>query len=307
MKSENHLSTARAKIQAGVSIQSARTLAREILRQEIESFAMDVDLLLGFVCGISKLYVMTDNLRVLSGAECESFNHLLTRRVRGEPVAYLLGEKEFFGLPFIVNKNVLIPRPDTEVLVEEALKIVGDRKALVLDVCTGSGCIALAIAHNAPFARVVATDISAEALQVAQENAKILLLDGRVEFQLGNLLESSCERDVDLIVSNPPYICEHEIPTLMKDVREFEPKLALIGKDEDGLGLHRELLSQGLKVLKTGGTLLMEIGAGQAEILLGMHFPGYSKAEFLKDYSGVSRVVKYNRLLTQNREGVFNG
>lgn len=295
----DHLATEAEKIQAGVALAKVRTLAREFLTPFSSSPALDADLILARVCKLSRLELMTEGARIFSVDEREKALTLLSRRVAGEPIAYILGEKEFYGLHFKVNPDVLIPRPDTELLVEEAIKVLKTQEIplKVIDVCTGSGCIAIAIAHNVKSACVQAIDLSELALAVAKDNARALGVSDQIDFLLGDLLDPVTQaREVDLIVSNPPYIRPDEMADLMRDVRDFEPHLALVGQNADGLGLHRKIIEQAAPILKAGGTLMMEIGQGQAEILEGLHFEGFSAANFLKDYAGIWRVVTYNRL-----------
>lgn len=294
MTFDTHLPIHIEKIQSGVSRIDARKCARLVLEGS-ESASLDAELIVAFVCGISRLELLTSAAETLSQGEAESIRALVKRRARNEPVAHLFSEKEFYGLNFRVNSDVLIPRPDTEILVEATINLLQSVVApRVLDVCTGSGCIAVAIAHNLKGARVIATDISKQALEIAEENAHrngVL-----VDFRLGDLLEPClAERDIDLIVANPPYILASDIPGLMPDVRDFEPHLALLGEGDDGLGLHCKIMSQSLQLLKPGGMVMLEIGMGQAEILLKTTFSGFSRVEFLTDYGGIQRVAKYVR------------
>jgi release factor glutamine methyltransferase len=258
-----------------------------------ESAALDADLLLANACGYTRLDLVTRGDQVLDEAGAARFVTLLSRRMKGEPVAYLLGEKEFYGLDFTVSPDVLIPRPDTELLVEAALSLPDF--GTVIDVCTGSGCVAIAIAHHRPKARVIACDISATALEVAQGNAR--KLSAKVEFRQGNLLEPcKGEKGVGLIVANPPYIMPADMPGLMRDVRDFEPTLALVGQGEEGLGHHETLLSQARDLLCPGGVLMMEIGHNQAPLLAQKVAKGFAGPVFLNDLGQVARVAKYVRI-----------
>lgn len=290
-----HLAPPFAKIQAGVDLAQARTLARALLADLSESPALDADLLLAKACECSRLDLVTRSDQLLSEQSADLFLELLERRMKGEPVAYLLGEKEFYGLDFDVTPDVLIPRPDTEVLVEAALSL--PELGTVIDVCTGSGCVAIAIAHHRQSVRVIASDISAKALEVAKRNARKLGVSERIEFRQGDLLEPCTgEKGVGLIVANPPYIMPADMPELMRDVRDFEPQLALVGQGEEGLGHHETLLAQARTLLSPGGVLMMEIGHNQASLLAQRPVKGFSGPVFLKDLGQVARVAKYVRI-----------
>jgi release factor glutamine methyltransferase len=185
---------------------------------------------------------------------------LIARRLAHEPVAYLTGEREFYGRTFQVTPDVLIPRPETELLVDEALKHLPDRRPLIVDVGTGSGCVAVTLSLEAPQADLVATDISAAALAVARSNGE--RLGARVSFVEASLT-SNIEGEVDLVVSNPPYIALADRASLPPDVRDHEPGLALFG-GEDGLSVIRDLVTAAARALRPGGWILVEVGAGQA-------------------------------------------
>ncbi len=238
----------------------------------IENPRLDAEVLVAHALKIDRTRVIIESLRPLEPAELHLLRELVKRRRSREPIAYLRGFREFYGLPFRVDPRVLIPRPDTEALVDVALS----RSASVslsmtlLDLCTGSGCVAITIARQRPTARVVATDISPDALSVARENA-YRLGAYNVAFVESDLFESlaagnaAVRRPVfDVITANPPYIPSGEIPTLMADVRDFEPKLALDGGD-DGLVLVRQIIDRAQAFLEPSGVLALEIGAGEAE------------------------------------------
>ena len=222
----------------------------------------------------------------------------IDRRARREPVAYIVGEREFYGRPFRVTPAVLIPRPETELLVEETLAALGERAPhapLVVDVGTGSGCIAIAIALEQAAARVVATDISDAALAVARDNAARLGASARIEFRLGSLL-AGLTSSPDLIVSNPPYVGEPDRASLPADVRDFEPAVALFA-GLDGLDVIRELIGAAARVLRPGGKLLLEIGADQARAVTRLiaHTPALTLSPVRRDLQGLPRVVVAER------------
>ena len=213
------------------------------------------------------------------------YRNFVKRRQAGEPVAYILGVQEFYGYEFEVNSSVLIPRPDTEKLVEVALeKLPKDQALTVIDVCTGSGCIAISLALQRPLIKVIATELSEQAAEVARRNIQKHGVQDRVEVRVGHLLDSISPL-VDLIVSNPPYIKPAAMPDLMRDVRDFEPHMALQGLNESGLGHHEEILQKAPSLLKKGGFVLLEIGYDQA-----VYFK--DRARIIQDDAGNDRLVE---------------
>ncbi len=232
----------------------------------ISSARLEAQLLLAHVlqCTRTQLYMAFD--KPLAEAELAAYRALIKRRLAGEPVAYLLGEHEFWGLPVYVDPNVLVPRPDTETVVEVARATREDRKApcRVLDLCTGSGAIALALAKELPAATVIATDVSPEAVAIAKRNVERNKLEGRVEVRQGDLFAAVAgEAPFDLIVSNPPYIASRVIETLSAEVKR-EPRLALDGGD-DGLVFYDRICAQAPAHLAPGGALVVEHGYDQAD------------------------------------------
>jgi release factor glutamine methyltransferase len=221
----------------------------------------------------------------------------VARRSRHEPVAYVTGEKEFYGRAFRVAPGVLIPRPETELVVEEAIRVLSPASApLVADIGTGSGCLAITVGLECPAAAIIATDVSAEALAVARENA-VRLRTGNVQFALVGDLEfvPSAAGPLDLVVSNPPYVPERDRVTLAPDVRDYEPAAALFA-GEDGLDVIRALVPAAAARLRPGGTLLMEIGAGQADAVQALLMAsGFDPAEPVRDLQGIPRVVRARR------------
>ncbi|HEU0068863.1 MAG TPA: peptide chain release factor N(5)-glutamine methyltransferase, partial [Nitrospiraceae bacterium] len=241
--------------------------------------------------------VATDRDRLLSHTELVVARELVGRRVGREPLQYILGTQEFCGLEFNVNPAVLIPRPETELLVEYiAQRISAERQATIVDVCTGSGCIAVAIARLRPCARVIATDLSNPALAVARQNATRHAMGERITWLEGDLLrplaEQGLEGRIDVIVSNPPYIAEAEWLTLQPEVRLFEPRTALVAGPQ-GTELHERLLQEAARYLAPGGALIMEIGAGQARAMQRIvgQIPEYRFHQLVYDAAGLERVV----------------
>lgn len=221
---------------------------------------------------------------------------LVTRRALGEPIAYLLGEREFYGRSFIVNKHVLIPRPETELLVAVALRNLdeaGRNATHVLEVGAGSGCVAVTIAAERAHVTVVATDISPDAIEVASTNATRHGVASRVRLEEASLTGQT--RNLDVIVSNPPYVAEHDRATLMRDVRDFEPSLALFG-GTDGLAVIRPLVAAAYSALSPGGILALEIGAGQYEDVASLLVAqGFVSVSPHRDLAGIERVVEARR------------
>lgn len=221
---------------------------------------------------------------------------LMTRRLAGEPVAYLIGEWEFYGLPLDISRDVLIPRADTEVLAARAIELAqgAGEGARVLDLCAGSGCIGLAVAANAPNCRVVLADVSEAALQMCKRNVRRNELNARVTCVLADAKEAPTPAlwDFDVIACNPPYIPTGDLAGLDRSVRDYEPFLALDG-GEDGLDFYRVLAAKWGKALRLGGKLLLEVGAGQAsqvELLLAEH--GFEEIQTHQDTAGIWRVVE---------------
>ena len=240
----------------------------------------------------------------LKGKEKETLERLVHRRIAGEPLQYILGRQEFWSLDFKVDPRALIPRPETELLVEQAISILSQRPfggtPFLLEIGTGSGAIAISLAKEVRSSFIVATDISREALLLAKENAKMAGALGQIEWVNGNLFEPfyllKGREPFDLILSNPPYISRSEIERLAKEVKNYEPIIALDG-GEDGLKFFRTILSQAPLYLKREGWLLFEVGQGQSLMVSEqIEREGvFSKPECIQDYSGIERVVKAQR------------
>lgn len=218
----------------------------------------------------------------------EKYEKLLEKRGSHVPLQHITGEQEFMGISFLVNEKVLVPRQDTEILVEEAMKAAKPGME-VLDLCTGSGCILISLMKRRPGMKGMACDLSGEALQVAEENSRRQGVD--IDFRHGDLFEAVTGR-FDLIVSNPPYIPTDEISHLMEEVRLFDPVMALDG-GEDGLYFYRNIVSDAPGYLKDGGWLMVEIGHDQGEVVAGLlKKAGFGRVEVCKDLAGLDRVVK---------------
>ncbi len=264
-------------------------------KQGIETPRLDAELLLGHVLGLPRLALYTSFDRPLDPAETAAFRELVRRRAKREPIAYLLGEREFYGRPFAVDSRVLIPRPDTETLVDVALAALPeDSDGVLLDYGTGSGAIAVTLAAERPGVRVLAVDLSPAALEVAKANAAANGVEGRVGFVRSDGLERVPGRfrgELTAIVANPPYIAESERAGLMPDVRDFEPAAALFA-GRDPLVHYRRLSREAPAWLKAGGLLAVEVGAGQATDVRAMfEADGWPDVQVKADLAGVDRVV----------------
>lgn len=259
-----------------------------------ESPRLDAEILLAHARKCARIELYTKFNEVLTDEQRSTMRELVQRRAKAEPVAYLVGHREFYGLPFRVTADVLIPRPDTETLVMELLSLAKSvTSPRILDVGTGSGCIAVAIASNLKSAQVTAIDLSDAALEVAKSNAKANKVADQITFLAGDGYGPlPPEAQFDFIVSNPPYVAEGELDQLQPDVRLHEPKLALVSGG-DGLDLARRLIQEAPEHLVAGGGLLLEIAPEQAKTVQDlMQADGrYRNVRILKDLSGLARVI----------------
>ncbi|HYN08399.1 MAG TPA: peptide chain release factor N(5)-glutamine methyltransferase [Vicinamibacterales bacterium] len=243
-------------------------------------------------------WLTRSNERVPAGFS-EAFEPLIARRARREPLAYITGEREFYGRAFRVTPDVLIPRPETELLVEQALEQLKEmagtsrpdgEPARAVDVGTGSGCLAITLALEAPASRIVATDVSPAALDVARSNARDLGVPDRIEFRIASLADDF-PAAFDLIVANPPYVPEADRASLSPEVREYEPAGALFA-GPDGLDVIRALVPSAAAALRPHGVLMMEIGDGQADAVVHlMRMAGFSQIRLVADLQSIPRVI----------------
>ena len=275
----------------GVLVQLTKQYFQE---RGIENPRLDAEVLLCHVMNLERidLYVRFD--QPLEEQELSSYRDLVRRRSSGEPIAYLLGEKEFMGHTFKVSPAVLIPRPDTEILVEAAVNRLAEYpEPRFLDIGVGSGAILLSVLKAIPYAKGIGVDLSPDALLIAKENATTLGVNHRAGFLLGDTLAPIGDRKVQGILSNPPYIPTGDMRTLQKEVK-LEPKLALDG-GLDGLNIYRKLLLDGKNYLLPGGFLMMEMGIHQAEPITKIALEmGWIELEPpRKDYGGIERVVTF--------------
>jgi len=279
-----------------VSIHVRVAAARQRLRDAGISRAesdLDARLLAQHVLGWTTERFLTDASAREPDGFTPQYESLVARRATREPLAYIVGVREFWGLELEVTPHVLIPRPATEIIVEATLELFRDRNAplAVADVCTGCGCVAVAIAHERPAATVVATDISEEALEVARRNAVRHGVGNRVTFCRGDLL-AGIERQLDVIVANPPYVVDGAAPALQPEVRDYEPAVALFGGTE-GFDLVTRLVAEAPSRLRIGGYIVFEFGLGQdveVEDLLE-RTPELALVELRRDLQGIARTA----------------
>ncbi len=284
----------------------AREGSAQLLRAGIEQAGRETDWLLEHALRRSALDLTLNHAQVVEGEALRRAQALLARRARREPLQYLLGTQEFCGLVFEVEPGVLIPRPETELLVEAAVRCAGlrtaaGRRPVIVDFGTGSGCIAVTLAQRLPLAVLHATDCSADALRVARRNAQRHGVAGQVTFVEGEWLTPlepyGLAGRVDVFVSNPPYIAEREWDVLQPEVRLFEPRLALAG-GTDGLAFYRRLVREAAEYLDAAGWLIMEVGQGQAAAVRALiEATGrYKGVEVRTDQGGIERVLCAQRV-----------
>jgi release factor glutamine methyltransferase len=259
----------------------------------IENPRLDAEVIVAWALGIDRVRIIIDGKRPLVPEELARLRDLVKRRRAREPVAYLRGEREFYGRRFLVDKRVLIPRPDTETLVDAGLERTRhvSMSMRALDLCTGSGCVAITLARQRPTSRVHATDLSADALAVAQENA-LRLGAYNVSLSQGDLF-AALPRSwrFDLVTANPPYIPTADIAGLTADIRDFEPRIALDG-GADGLDVLRRIVAEAPEWLVQGGVLAVEVGAEEArDVARSFEARGFREVVLTKDYGKIERVV----------------
>ncbi len=268
----------------------------------IEGGRLDGEVLLSHILGQPRIYLYTNYDKPLEQHELDAYRPLVMERVKGFSVAAIIGEKEFMGLPFHVTKDVLIPRPDTETLVEDILAVLpNDGEYRILDVCTGPGTILYSLLHYMPNATGMGLDISKDALQVAATNREKLEIGDRAKLCVSDLFSALAslggyEESFDVITSNPPYIPTAELETLAVEVKN-EPSLALDG-GEDGLDFYRRLVTDSATYLKSGGYLAVEIGMGQEEdvCVLAKATGFYGEPVMQKDIAGIIRELRWQKL-----------
>ncbi len=283
-------------------------MADAFTKKDLDSPRIQAEMLMEHVLGCDRLKLYTDPDRPSSPLERNSLRDLVARALKHEPVQYLVGEGKFFGLSFKVDRRVLIPRPSTATIAEEVLQharatrgaaLAKGEGLLIADVCTGSGCIAIALLKNLTAARAVATDISGDALELAKENAARHGVSERIDFLQGDLVSPLMEHpptrgpaSIDYLVSNPPYIPDHEWGAVEPNVKDYEPHLALRG-GPDGLNFVRPLLERGPRLVKPGGLMLIEVAASHADAAaeLMRQSGAFAEVRILRDIDGLPRVI----------------
>ncbi len=279
-----------------LTVLEAITKSTEYLQSKgIESARLNAEMMLAHIlkCKRLQLYLLFD--RPLSEEEISVYREFLKRRSMNEPLQYILGTVEFYGLEFLVDKSVLIPRPETELLVETVIEFCKKRNNVsILDVGTGSGNIAISIAKHIPYAEITAIDSSAEAIKLGKENEIQNDLKDRIIFGVIDIFDLNSElrlKEYDVIVSNPPYISEHEFGTLAPELRVYEPKSALTDYS-DGYNFYRRIISCTNSLLKKGGQVFFELGAGQSEKVKQMLLDkNFSELKIKTDYLNIERVI----------------
>lgn len=274
-----------------------RQIAAFFERNSIEDPMKEAEMLITGLLHINKAAFYTEDTDIAE-VDTRRIDDLATRRINGEPIQYLIGHVQFCGLTVHVGSGVLIPRPETELLVEETIKAVdsllltshSSRSLEILDLCTGSGCIALAVARHFPDAVVYGVDASEAAMVYATQNALANDIHN-VRFKLGDLFEPVGNMRVDCIVSNPPYVRRDEIKTLQREIRDHEPLSALDG-GRDGLDFYRRIFRDAYAHLKEGGIIMLEIGFGQSAAVRQLaHRAGFTEVDFIKDFAGIERIM----------------
>ena len=285
----------------GATIAEALKEAGERLRAaSVPNDLLDAQTLLAEAGGFDRTYLIINFNQQLAEGILSAFAAMIDRRAAGEPLQYITGRQEFFGLDFEVTPDVLIPRPETELIVEETIRLVqqeGVARPAIVDVGAGSGAIAVALARELGDARVIASDVSEAALRVARRNAARHGLGGRIAFVASDLLEAFAEEEfADFILSNPPYVSEEEMPSLQREVRDWEPRLALTDSN-DGLSVYRRLLKDAPSRLKPGGHLICEMGYTQSEKISSMiDHQVWGGVRLLDDLQGIPRIIVLRKL-----------
>ncbi len=275
-----------------------KTVSQFLKEKGIENPRLNAELLLGKVLHLTRVNLYVQYERPLSRQELDDYRELIRRRSQHEPLQYLLGQTEFMGLPFRVRPGVLIPRPETEILVEETLKLKNALKAtkpLIVDVGSGSGCIAVSLAKHWPQSEIVATDISQTALETIRENAELNEVVEQiriVEHDIFTRWDENLPQTFDVLVSNPPYIAQHELNELPKEVREYEPLLALTDNDQ-GYRFYDRFFEMVKERHITVRFLMLELSGTQADRIVERtkHY-GLNRTEVICDLNGIKRVLK---------------
>jgi len=267
--------------------EALRNATERLERHLVSSPRLNAEVILAHCLKVDKTYLYTHDDRTLCDVEFQKIEDALYERISGVPVQYIVGRQEFYGRYFTVNPDVLIPRPETEYIVEAVLELHPPSGSSIIDIGTGSGCIGLTLALEIPEAQVTVTDVSFVALLTAKSNA--VQLGAKASIVCMDLLDAACG-PFDIVVSNPPYVSRGETSRLQIEVREHEPHVALFG-EEDGLAAYRKLIPSAVRVLKPGGYLIMEIGAGLERRVLDLFGTQWEVFPTRKDLQGIPRTV----------------
>ena len=268
---------------------------KKLKLSNIEAPVVTAGAMLCSVLGCDKTYLYSHDDYSLSKYECDSYCDAIKRRIDGEPLQYITGYQEFMSLNFIVSQDVLIPRQDTEILVESVLQFANGRESVnILDIGTGSGCIAISLAYFVKNSQVMGLDISKRALEIARKNARKCGVEEKTTFLESNLFDNIPLQDFDIIVSNPPYIPVREIETLERQVKDFEPRSALDG-GMDGLDFYRKIVKDSVRYIKPKGLLAFEVGFDQSQEVMKIMEDSFDNLKIEKDLSGIERVVMGTR------------
>jgi release factor glutamine methyltransferase len=274
--------------------EALRTAAERLELHRVSNARLTGEVLLAHILSVSREHLHAHDDRILNEMESDALESAIYDRVSGVPLQYIVGKQEFYGRYFHVNPSVLIPRPETEFIIESVLRIEATRgqtpRCRILDVGTGSGCIAVTLALEIPRAEVFAADISEQAVRVARENAHALQAD--VEFACMDLMDA-IDGEFDFIVSNPPYVSRNEVDRLQREVRDHEPHVALFG----GLEIYRRLIREAADCLHPGGHLIMEIGFGMEEAIAKLFGEEWDQLPTKTDLQGIPRTIiaRYSR------------
>lgn len=279
-----------------------RNASERLSQAGIQNARLDAEVLLSYIVDKNRAWLLTHGSDAIDSRLDATYKGAIDRRSRREPLQYIIGKQEFWGLEFGVTPDVLIPRPETELVVETAVQRIraAVTTATIIDLCTGSGCIAISIAKESLTARIFATDRSGVALAIARENARKHGVSDRIRFLEGDLLDPLTELDLggqaDIITVNPPYIRSGDLKGLQPEVRDYEPEIALIAGSE-GTEIAHRIIETAPAFLKKHGALIMEMGMGQGEELCKMVAAtgAYGALEILKDLAGIDRVIAARR------------
>ncbi len=269
-----------------------QTAIERLTKADVDAPRLTAEVVLAHALALNRTQLLVQPDYSLTPDQLARVQSDLDRLANGEPLAYVVGHREFYDVDLLTDRRALIPRPETECLIEYALKLLADHSApLIVDVGTGCGAIAVTLAKHLPRARVIATDLSAEAIDLARENANRLGVESRVEFRVGNLLAAVTEAP-QLLAANLPYIDDKDWPYLARTIRGHEPKMAFVG-GPDGLDLVRGLLRDAPRLMRPGSCVLLEIGAYQGEVvseIAQQNFP-QARIDIRPDYAGLDRLA----------------